>query len=136
LLKSSSRRLSEFRRCLINYSPESRLPCFILNHVKSFQNSFIKVIIILLRKFFFFEQIIISYTAKTSENLEIFRISYSGNNDFEPGAGLRESDAWSHRGRTESMPFQIFMNYIWFNIQKTTHGTDSTAPGWKSLFPL
>jgi len=40
---------------------------------------------------------------------------YSGNNDFEPGAGSRVSDASSLRDRTESMPFQTYMNFIWFN---------------------
>ena len=43
-------------------------------------------------------------------------VNYSENNDFEPEAGSPESDAGSHRDRTESMPFQTYMNCIWFNI--------------------
>jgi len=49
-------------------------------------------------------------------------------NDFEPVTGSRVSDAWSHRDRIESMPFQTYMSCIWFNIwnlkNNTRHGHD------------
>ncbi len=57
---------------------------------------------------------------------------YSGNNDFEPGAGSRESDAWSYRVHAVS---NLNVYGLTYEIQKTKHGTDSARsrpqPGLK-----